>query len=650
MTRLLKKLVILLLGITAFSAHADKPVEPYPLDYFALRDVISNVELSPDGKKLALLRIPSKEGNPILEVYDTANMKKKPFRMDAKPMELTAFEWIGDNDIVFYARQKVRDKIEGFNQGVYETSLARLQLKKKKIKKFRIEGANIVNVLPKEKNKVIISVFDKSVGRINDLRAYSYYELDLISGVKKLISRARLNLFNIDFDGEGNQRTAIGFDVKDNAFKYFYRAPDQKEWQEIYSLSENSHESFEIVGLDDAKQDGLFVVAHNGRDKKGLWEFDTRKKQFGELIYARNDVDVIGVRGHSNKWSYPDKVVGVTYATDKPHVEYFDGTEKALYDQLEKVIPYAYFVRITSRSRDGNTLVIYNVGPRDPGTYYLLKDGRLTTIGSKQPLLESEKLADVKYIQYKARDGKTISAYVTIPHGEKPFPLVVMPHGGPFVQEVVMYDEWAQMLANNGYMVVQPQYRGSEGYGLEFYLSAFINGGQGGKKMQDDKDDAALYLVKEGWADPDRLAMYGWSYGGYAALIAASRKPNIYQCSIAGAAVSDMVMQYNYYRHQLRGASKVQQDMYRRGSINPIDVADQVNIPLLIIHGSVDQRVPVDHAKKYMNKLDELKIPYKYVELEGADHFSNTLFYNHQKKLYESIIDFLKNDCGPGGL
>src|SRR5690606_13334889 len=150
---------------------------------------------------------------------------------------------------------------------------------------------------------------------------------------------------------------------------------------------------------------------------------------------------------------------------------------------------------------------------RDPGTFYLLKDNRLETVGSKQPLLKSEHLADVRYISYEARDGLRIPAYITVPHGEPPFPLVVMPHGGPFVPEVVGYDEWGQVLANNGYLVLQPQYRGSLNYGLQFYLSAFIEGGQGGYKMQDDKDDGALYLVEQGLADPDRMAMFGWSYG-----------------------------------------------------------------------------------------------------------------------------------------
>ena len=165
--------------------------------------------------------------------------------------------------------------------------------------------------------------------------------------------------------------------------------------------------------------------------------------------------------------------------------------------------------------------------------------------------------------------------------------------------------------------------------------------------MQDDKDDAAIYLIEEGRADPDRVAMFGWSYGGYAALVAASRTPQIYQCVIAGAAVADQIRQLNEYANDsfFRGAIKEQQTNYRRAAVNPIDEAQNVNVPILLVHGDVDQRVQVYHAKLYRDKLERYGKPYKYVELEGADHFSNTLFFEHQIALYESMIDFLENDC-----
>ena len=650
--RLLLRLVAVL---PLMLAAASLSAAPYPLEYWALRDVVSNVQVSPDGKRAALMKIPTRDGNPVIEVYDAANFEREPFRVNADPMEITDFDWLSDRAIVVSLRQKVRDKIEDFNQGVYETKLALLDVDKEKIEEVREVNPTVENLLPNEPDKVIISFnpteVDRSVEKIEEaFRPRAYYELNLERGTKKLLLQGKLTLGQVEFDGNGNPWLARGYDIAKEEFIWYIRRPGSSDWEEIHRQHEDKFENFEVLGKDEANPAIVFVLANNGRDTAGLWEFNVDSKSFGELVYARSDVNVAGVRMHSNPWTNPDTVVGVAYNTDKTHVEYFDPVEAATYAQLEGVIPAAYYIRITSRSRDGQTLTVYNVGPRDPGTYYLLKDGRLQTVGSKQPLLKSEDLADVKYISWPARDGKTIPGYLTVPKGEPPFPLIVLPHGGPFVGETVDYDEWGQMLANNGYLVLQPQYRGSTNYGLDFYLSAFINGGQGGYKMQDDKDDGALHLVKEGLADPDRLAMFGWSYGGYAALVAAARTPQIYQCVIAGAAVSDPLMQVAYYSDLIEGAARIEQISMWEDSISPITEVEKVNVPILLIHGDVDQRVPPAHVRKYLKDLEKYNKPHKYVELKGADHFSNTLFYDHQITLYRSMIDFLKNDCGPGGL
>ena len=199
-------------------------------------------------------------------------------------------------------------------------------------------------------------------------------------------------------------------------------------------------------------------------------------------------------------------------------------------------------------------------------------------------------------------------------------------------------------------MVLQPQYRGSTGWGLDHYKSAFIPKGQGGYSMQDDLDDGAKYLVDKGWVDPDRIAMFGWSYGGYAALVAASRSPQINQCVIAGAAVADTNQQVNYYRFRTRGTQKIEQLNMWDDSISPIEEVAKVNVPMLIIHGDNDQRVPFKHFKKYTAALDKHHKNYQTVVMHGADHFFDTWTYDHKNQFYPKLLDFLKNDCGPGGL
>jgi dipeptidyl aminopeptidase/acylaminoacyl peptidase len=565
---------------------------------------------------------------------------------------LPGVRWIDDDVFLFTARQQVRDIIKGFNRGVYEYQNVKYDgAKKKPIGRIRQDYFSVEEILPDKKNKIIISIQegvpDGLQAASSTIRPRSYWEYDVKTNRRKLLLRGKIALGNIQFDSDGNATHAFGYDVRTDEYTYHWRPKGTKEWREMHRQHEDSFERFYPIAPDPIVENHFLVLAHNGYDKVGLWSFDAENQKFSEVLYRRNDVDTSFPFSHSNRLSNSDDIAGVTWCKDKCHREFFDGQEAALYRQLEALIPNADQVRISGRSRDGNTLIVTNSGPRDPGTYYLIRNGKVANISGAKPYLEHDQLAKVEYITYKARDGMEINGYVTIPNGEGPFPLVVMPHGGPYVSETIdRFDEWSQLLANNGYMVLQPQYRGSQKYGLDFYKSAFIKGSEAGRAMQDDKDDGALYLVKQGLADPNRMAMFGWSYGGYAALIAASREDQIYQCVIAGAAVTDPDMQLDYYRYRMEGAQKLEQLTTWDGAISPMKEVPKINVPMLVVHGSNDQRVPPEHFDKYVAELDRAGIDYQKLILEGADHFSNTLFYNHKIALYEKMLDFFKNDCG----
>ena len=635
-------------------AQAAEKIEPYAFEEWAKRADMSNVSLSPDGEKLALLKIPTKDGNPILEIYDASDLTARPFKMNANPMEMTRFYWATDDSIIFSARQQVRDKIDGFNRGVYETTRGLLTLDKDpkkskwtKIASLSSSGGGLLGPIEAKPNKFLTYQYDKG--------SYypKYFEYDVETGRRKLITRETPKVGNFRFDGEGNPQFASGYDAQSNEFLSYYRKKGSNDWEVINRSHRENFEDWFALGIDPLAPSNLLVIAHNGENTAGLWSFDPENGEYKELIYRRSDVDLTfrggGVRRHTNRYTNPNEVTAVQYFDGRDiKYEWFDGDEKALYEQLMGLIPHADRMNIGSRSRDGNSIVVSNSGPRDPGTYYLIKNGELKLIGSRKPQFASERLADAEAITYKARDGRKITGFITIPNGKPPYPLVVMPHGGPFVSKISGYDEWAQLLANHGYMVFEPQYRGSTGYGLDFYQSAFINGGEGGYKMQDDKDDGALYLVDQGLADPEQLAMFGWSYGGYAALIAAAREDQIYQCAIAGAAVADNIQQLNYYRNRMAmfpTAGSIEQIKMWEESISPINEVKNVNIPLFVIHGDVDQRVPPMHAKKYIKALEENQIPHKKMWLKDADHFYDSLFYRHKMKFYPALIDFLENDC-----
>ena len=654
----LKRTSLTLFALAAGTVLGANAPAPYPLEQWAMRSVISRVSLSPNGEQLALLKIPTRDGDPIVEIYDAGDLSKEPFRMNAGRMELTSITWLNDEKLFFGARQAVRDEVEGRELDTYRYRSGLLDVKEREIERFD-GGFSVVQLLPKSPNKVILAMEPPGQVKLSELakrRGASsprdYYEFDLEKGTRKLLVQGRLAHRGYGFDSEGVLWMAVGEDESTRDITFLWRPTPGADWQEFYRRGWDDWEfdPFLPADRDDMNANHAYVLARNGHDTIGMWSYDLQNKRFAEAIFRHPQVDANVVLYHSNSWEHPDTVVGVGYVTDRAHVEFFDEHEAALYKQLESVIPGAHDVLVTGRSRDGATLVAYNSGPHDPGTYYLFKDGKLETIGSRQPLFASENLADVEFVKYKARDGRSLFAYVTVPKGKPPFPLVVMPHGGPAARDRGGFDKWAQLLANYGYLVIQPQYRGSEGFGRALREAAFEGGGQAGHKMQDDKDDAALYLVERGLADEKRMAMFGWSYGGYAAAIAASRSPQLYQCTIAGAGVFDRVLQFRDDRRGVDGEFLKRYVAFEEKGLDPVEEVEKVNVPMLIVHGVVDYRVLLEHATKYVELLEEHDKPHKYVKLEGAGHFTNTLRHNHQVEFFTAMLDFLANDCGPEGL
>jgi len=681
---------------------------PLPIDNWAVRDIISAVEISPDGKHILVLKVESKEGENVLEIYDVADMSKPKRRLNADPMEIISAQWMSDGTIYGTAWQVVRKRVGGPEEDVRSYSSYSYNLEKNKFSESA--GAlSVVSLLPKEPNKVLLATGRSAsdgvgVDPFSAFRPRSYYEFDLSNGKKSLVMKGTRKYGNISFDIDGNPRYASGQDG-DYIIEY-YRQPGDDNWKEFNRFSANDEDNLYrllsgVHGFAGMKQGsasvGYMIDNRNGSDKAALYEFDFSTGQFGRKLYENPDADVLGVQRSSKYWSGDNKVVAAVYSGAKRERHWFDQEEKALIDKLSRQIANAHSVSIRSRSRDGASMIVYNSGPKDPGTFYYLTGNKMAKLGSRNPLVKAENLSNVEYIRYTARDGKTIPGYVTKPKGTGPFPLIVLPHGGPHVNEVIGYDEWGQLLANNGYMVLQPQYRMSVGWGQDHFDSAY---GQHGLAMQDDKDDGAKHLISKGLVDPDRVAMFGWSYGGYAALVAASRTPQIYQCVIAGAAVADA--EKVYLKRKNPWTPKAIDDWaQRRGmtTINPVNEIDKVNVPVMMVHGDVDARVLLFNMKDYKKTMQKssaatssgkctggLKdtecvttvyrsnrksgdgiVPTqlasadgsttstytaknKFVTLKGADHFYSTLMYDHQKLFFTEMLDYLKNDCGPGGL
>ena len=645
--------------ITGMPAAAQAQDQTVPIEVWALRDVVNDVEVSPDGKHVLVHMLEGKESEYLLKIYKTEDMSK-PFRvLNADPMEIISASWVSDRYIFGSAWQQNRNKVNGPEQGTYDYAGYAYDLKTNKFQK--IDGNfGIANRLPNDPDHVLVetgtAIPDTSgVDPFEAFRPRSYYKVNLARGTRSLVLKGSEKYPSAQFDNEGNPRWTVGYDSGSKEVITYYRKPGEGSWTELMRYDQDKHENLYrtlsgfmgLAGFDPDNPSIGYVIDNRGEDKAALWEFNFDTGQFGEKLAGTDQADIMGLQRNSMPGN--DSIAAAIYPWDKYQRIWFDENEKALYEALEAQIPNAHQVSISSRSRDGKSMIVTNRGPRDPGSFYLVKDGRLSKLGSRNPLLKAEDLADVEFIRYPARDGLMIPGYFMRPKGEGPFPLVVRHNGGPHVNGMVGYDEWSQMLVNAGYAVLHPQNRISTGWGQKHFDAGY---GQHGLAMQDDKDDGAKYLIEQGLVDPDRVAFMGWSYGGYAALVAAAREPNIYQCVVAGAAVADAEKVYRL-RSSPYTAKAIDDWAQRRGmiGINPIDEVSKVNVPMLMVHGDVDARVMYFNFEDYKAAMDKAgKTDAQYLTLKGADHFSNTLMYNHQEEFYTKLLDFLANDCGPGGL
>ena len=568
-------------------------------------------------------------------------------------MKIVSFFWANNDRLVVRFRQDV-DTLEKLGANTRQASrVASIDKKGKrwvelpKRKKDRrsdyskfvenFSGVGILSRLSGDKKHILITHDDDQNG-VSDI-----FKVNVATGASKLVAKSSNRLSIDGVDGDGEVRLATSYDEGSAAIVSHARLKGKKEWVEIGRTEVTGtgliSKQFSAVGFyNDDDPNELLVISNHESDTSGIYAFDLNNQSFEELLFRHPKYDALGVVTKSDD---DDKSAIVAFAHHGKGSEryYIDEQEEAFYKAIDAILPEATN-RIVSRSSDDAIMVIESEGPRRPRSWYLLKNkAAIEFIGSSMPLLKEENLAKVEWVTYKARDGMKIPALVTIPNGEGPFPAVIHPHGGPVARDFWGFDLWAQLMAHHGYVVIQPQFRISEGFGRKHLESGF---GQWGLTLQDDLEDAANYLIDRKLAMRDKLAMFGWSYGGYASFVASLRDPNIFQCAVAGAGVSDL----DEIRATLHDFPVLRAYRKTVKGLNPIDQVDSVDIPILVIHGDIDERVPVAHSRRFVNELKKHNKPHKYLELKGANHFFGTIYYDHWMEMFPTLIDWLDNTCG----
>lgn len=500
------------------------------------------------------------------------------------------------------------------------------------LKNIESVGTNLFNLLPDQPDKILVSVRNLEF-------AEDIYEVDLDSFLSKRVQRgATGESYDSDVFGKIRGRSEIVGGGDDIRIEYSYVHPETGKWEMHHALMATERVGWQPAGYD---VDGrtVYILDNQDRDKAIVRKYDVVTREVSEPIFADPAIEATGVL-QSGRPGELGKFIGFSGLSHDIETMYTDPDWRDIQSRVYAALPRDARHTISSYSDDFTVIVITSSGPKRPPEYYLLINGQqLIGLGSSYPYLNPEEMADVDYVTYKARDGLEIPAYLTLPTtGEMPYPTVVMPHGGPWARDVPRFDYWVQFLANRGYAVLQPQFRGSQGWGQELWRAGDKEWGQ---KMQYDNDDGAAYLIERGIADPDKLAIYGYSYGGYAAMAAVVSPNTPFKCAIAGA--SGEINSFDRRTFENGFGRKFQNPSV--GGLDILANLDKAHIPVHIFHGERDQNVPIWISEAYVKGLKKHDKEYEYTEIVDLWH-SLPWWPQHHLAILEIFEDFLGNRCG----
>ena len=396
--------------------------------------------------------------------------------------------------------------------------------------------------------------------------------------------------------------------------KYFYRLPGSRDWR---TLVDYQKEAFDPEAID-ADLNALYALKKkNGRMALYRLALDGTMKE--TLIAEHPRYDIAGVVRSGDA----QRVIGYRVYGEKRDVFYFDPEFDALAASLKKALPNLPNITFADSTSDGRKLLIFAGSDQDPGRFYVLdrQAKAMNEIMLARPELEGRTLAEMKPVTIPGSDGVTIPAYLTLPPGKDPknLPAVVMPHGGPGSRDYWGFDWLSQFFAARGYAVIQPQFRGSTGYGDVWKNE---NALKNWRAAMTDVASSARWLAAQGIANPARMAIFGWSYGGYAALMSAETNPELYKAVVAVAPVTDFAMLKEDVRNYT--SSLIVEDMIGTGPEvsrgSPLKNAEKIRVPVLLVHGDKDVNVDVRHSTKMYETLKALGKEAEYLRYEGLDH------------------------------
>ena len=609
--------VLIAIGISA-SAHAGPP----SAEDFGRLPEITQIELSPSGHHYVALRFAN--GAPRVVVYDRASGKAlhrmAPSVKKKRASVIEEVFWLNDERIGIGLRYVGEGRLGTFTD---ETRLASVDLEltdyrfiPRSLRNvfFKSQLQNrILHLLPDDPDHILMGCDSEGQGRLDVCRVH------VVTGKIASVDRGEPQTRHFLVDPSGRARVRV--DLDDRKSTIFYREAESSLWQQLEQQDRNAGHEIRPVAAGDVSWE-LVTLRLNEQGMDELYSFDPAQRKHAERILKLEGRDIQGV----TQDFYTGRIVGASYADHTPKTFYFDQELSGIQHAIDTALAETHN-ELTSADRERKFFIVRASSPTRPGEFFLFNrdEGTLRSLGRIHgDRLKPEQLSPVTPLTYEARDGLSIPAYLTRPAGDAPLPLVVLPHGGPNQRDYLGFDFMAQFLASRGYAVLQPNFRGSSGYGAVFEQLGYE---QWGLAMQDDVTDGVLALIEQGIAHPQRICIVGWSYGGYAALMGTIKTPDLYRCAVAGAAVTDIPAllrdraRYKFATRDLPSIGRYREDKGTLRDNSPVNNADAIQAAILLLHGEVDLTVPFKQGKRMAAQLKKKRVPHRFVALEDAGHF-----------------------------
>jgi len=602
-----------------------------PLQNFFKNPEKTAYKISPDGNHISWLA--GYQGRMNIHIQPTEGGEIKRLTSIAE-RDLRTYFWLNNSQLAFF-----KDNNGDENDHLHVVDIFNAEVQD--LTPFENVKVDLVDELEDNENEVLIMMNKRNE------ELFDVYRLKTDTGEINLMEENPGNITGWITDHNGNIKLAVTTDGVNTSL--LYRNDHALPFETI--LTTNFKEAVSPLFFD-FDNDQFYALSNINRDKVAIVKFDPKTAMESEILFEHPDVDADSM-GFSKKRKV--LTVGV-FTTWKQEFIFFDAETENRYKRLSELIKEDAEIYIVAKNKEENIFIVRTISDISLGNYYLYNEQKdiVKHLANVSPWLRSEELCEMQPIQYKSSDGLTIHGYLTLPKNKKAenLPVIVNPHGGPWVRDTWRFNPEVQFLANRGFAVLQMNYRGSTGYGKKFMEAGFK---QWGKKMQDDISDGVRYLISEGIADKSRVGIYGASYGGYATLAGLTFSPDLYACGVDYVGVSNLFSFMEtippYWKPYLEMMYEMvghpENDKELLASSTPLFHIDNIKAPLFVAQGAMDPRVKKSESDQIVHALREKNIEVEYMVKDNEGHgFSNEEnrfeFYTAMEKFME--IHLKKNN------